>query len=122
MTPIWQWWVVGLIVACAAFQVARRYAPAVVQRAVRGQLARVARRWQWLALADRIEALADSGAACGTGCGSCGGCGSGSADKAVQDAGVAGKDGSTGVTRNSITPEALRRTIVRASPTLPQSL
>jgi hypothetical protein len=64
-----------LIVMCAAWTVARRYAPAPVRRAVRGWTVRAAKRLGWTAIAARMEAKAAPAASCGSGCGACGSCG-----------------------------------------------
>lgn len=70
-----QEWIVGLIVACAFFAVARRYMPKALRRAMRARLAPAARRFGWNSLAARLAA-AEQAASCSDGCGSCGGCGS----------------------------------------------
>ena len=100
---LWQQIGVTLIVGLAALYLLWRYAPAPLKRVLRTQLAAMARgvRWHWLAA--RIEAQSDTGSSCGTGCGPCQGCG-----PAKTPAG-----NEAGVTRNTITPEALKRTIVR---------
>jgi len=66
---------VGLIVACAAFAVIRRYAPKALTHAVRRLLARVFKAAGLSKAADYFgrEPQASD---CSSGCGSCGGCGS----------------------------------------------
>lgn len=100
---LWQQIGVTLIVGIAALYLLWRYAPAPLKRVLRTQLAAMARgvRWHWLA--HGIEAQSDAGASCGTGCGPCQGCGPAKTPAAAEP----------GISRNSITPEALKRTIVR---------
>lgn len=70
-----QEWIVGVIVAGAFFAVLKRYLPKAWRRALRGGLARIARRFGWERLAARL-AVAEQAASCDDGCSSCGGCGS----------------------------------------------
>lgn len=100
---LWQQTGVTLIVGIAALYLLWRYAPAPLKRVMRRQLAAMARgvRWHWLA--DRIETQSNAGSSCGTGCGPCQGCGPAETPAATEP----------GITRNGITAEALKRTIVR---------
>jgi hypothetical protein len=70
--------IVIVIVVCAAWAVARRYAPAVVRQAVRRAAIRAAGRLGWMRIATRLEAKGAAPASCGDGCGTCGGCNAGS--------------------------------------------
>lgn len=110
MSAQWQQLIVLVIVALACVSVARRYAPLAFRRAVRQLLARGARALYWQALAQKMETVADSGGSCATGCGPCKGCGSAGTTESVAVPVLAS---GPGVTRNSITPEALKRTIAR---------
>jgi hypothetical protein len=69
--------IVTLIVAFAAWAVARRYAPAVVRQAVRGSAMRAATHLGWTRIATRLETKSATAASCGDGCGTCGGCNAG---------------------------------------------
>ncbi len=91
--------IVGIIVAFAAFAVARRYAPAPVRQALNGWTARSARRIGLGRLAEKIEAKAGGSAGCGDGCGTCGGCGTANSASSAR--------------QFSISPEALKRTARR---------
>jgi hypothetical protein len=122
----WQELIVALIVAGAAGYVVQRYAPASVRRPLRAGMARLARALGLAALARRIEAAAEAGAACGSGCASCNSCGpreggpsqggprqGGPRQGGPQSGGVQpGKTG--GAVQGRITPDALKRTIRRA--------
>jgi hypothetical protein len=66
--------IVGLIVALAAFAVAKRYAPKGMKRAARAGTVRLAKALGWHWLADKLAQKAEAGASCGDGCGSCGNC------------------------------------------------
>lgn len=67
---------VGLIVACAAWAVAKRYLPPAVRRLVRKTMARAARSIGWKTMAAKIEAgKTTASSSCADGCGSCDGCG-----------------------------------------------
>ena len=90
--------IVALIVLCAAAAVLRRYAPRFVKRAARSWSARLAGQFGWHALAAKIAENADDGASCGNGCGNCGSCGT---------------DPANPVEQNTISAEALKRTIPR---------
>lgn len=70
-----QEWIVAIIVACAAWAVATRYAPNPLRQAMRGWAVRTARGIGWMRVASRFEAKIQPATACGNGCGSCGGCG-----------------------------------------------
>lgn len=67
--------IVAIIVACAAFAVLRRYAPKALKRVARVGTVRLIRSFGWNSMADKLAQHAESGAACGDGCGSCGNCG-----------------------------------------------
>lgn len=67
--------VVGLIVVCAFWAVAKRYLPKAVRRAIRSQSVRMAKRLGWHRIADQLSAAEEKGGSCSDGCGSCGGCG-----------------------------------------------
>lgn len=71
-----QEWIVGLIVVCAFWVVAKRYMPKAVQRALRAWMAQAAKRLGWNGIAARFAASGQAAASCSDGCGSCGGCGS----------------------------------------------
>lgn len=71
-----QAWIVALIVACAGWAVAKRYAPNSLRQAVRAWNARAARRLGWKRMAKRLETNQPAASSCGDGCRSCGGCGS----------------------------------------------
>lgn len=66
---------VGLIVACAAWAVIKRYAPKALTRAVRRQLARMFKA-MGLSRAAGYFGRDPQASDCSSGCGSCGGCGS----------------------------------------------
>ncbi len=100
---LWQQISVTLIVTLAALYLLWRYAPLPLRRMMRTQLMAMARavRWHWLV--KKIATQADAASSCGTGCGPCQGCGTAKTSTGPE----------TGVTRNRITPDALKRTIVR---------
>lgn len=72
---------VGVIVAWALVVVVQRYAPDVLQRAVRSRCAHLASRVGWSSVAHRLKGApslahgADGCASCSSGCNSGGGCG-----------------------------------------------
>lgn len=74
-----QEWIVGLIVVCAFWAVAKRYMPKAIRRALHVQVARTAKRFGWHGIAERFAATEKAVASCGDGCGTCGGCGSNNA-------------------------------------------
>ena len=91
--------IVALIVAYAAWVVAKRYAPKPLRQRVRAWTVKAATRLGWTRIAAKFDA-ADSGASsCADGCGTCGGCGSDDTTPAAK--------------QFTITPEALQRTILR---------
>jgi len=91
--------IVALIVAYAAWVVARRYAPKPVRQWIRAWTVRVATRLGWTRIAAMVD-VSDSGASsCADACGACGSCDSGGAKP--------------GVKQSAITPEALKQTIKR---------
>jgi hypothetical protein len=91
--------IVALIVAYAAWVVARRYAPKPVRQWVRAWKVRVATRLGWTRIAAKFD-VSDSGASsCADGCGTCGSCDSAGTKPAVK--------------QFAITPEALKQTIKR---------
>lgn len=65
--------IVALIVACAAFVVARRYLPASARNALRTWSAKAANKLGWPSMANKLTAAAAQD--CGSGCGSCKSCG-----------------------------------------------
>lgn len=64
--------IVAVIVACAAWVVVRRYAPAPLRRAARAGTAGLGRRLGWGWLERRFSA--ENAAPATSACGSCGGC------------------------------------------------
>jgi hypothetical protein len=91
---------VMLIVLCAAWAVARRYAPASIRQAVRTWTIRAATHLGWTRIATRLEAKSAKAMSCGDGCGTCGGCGTGSSPP-------------PGPTEFTIDPKQLKRTAPR---------
>lgn len=70
-----QEWIVGAIVVCAFWAVAKRYLPKAVRKGIRARSVRAARRLGLHGWASRLEAEKQAAAAsCADGCGSCGGC------------------------------------------------
>lgn len=67
--------IVGLVVICAFWAVAKRYLPKAVRRAIRSQSVRMAKRLGWHRIAERLSAAGEKDGLCSDGCGSCGGCG-----------------------------------------------
>jgi len=66
---------VALIVLLAVAAVARRYAPPAWRSAFKGFAAKGARKLDWHALAERLEAPPPAVSDCGTGgCSACSGC------------------------------------------------
>lgn len=97
-----QEWIVAVIVAYAAWVVARRYAPKPVRGFVRAWTARGARRLGWTRMAMKFEAEKTAASSCADGCGTCGGCGSADTKPAAK--------------QFTMTPEALKRTASRLQP------
>lgn len=91
--------IVALIVAYAAWVVARRYAPKSVRQWARAWAVRVATRLGWTRIAAKFDVSDSSASSCAEGCGTCGSCGSAGAKSAVK--------------QFVITPEALKKTIKR---------
>ncbi len=89
--------VVAVIVAYAAFVVARRYAPQPFKRRVRSMVAGFAGRLRWNGMARRLASEVQA-TSCSDGCNTCAGCGSATPASEKQF---------------MITPEALKRTILR---------
>lgn len=91
-----QEFIVGLIVAYAAWSLLVRYTPKAMRRRIRAQAVHALNRIGMKKLADRIANRDDSD--CSSGCASCGGCG-----PAPRAGGMTPK-------QSSITPNDLRRT------------
>lgn len=91
--------IVALIVFCAAIAVLKRYAPKKLKQATRVLTTQLATKLGWKTLATKIEAKAEDGAACGSGCGSCGSCGTEPAKQTES--------------KSVISAEALKKTIPR---------
>jgi hypothetical protein len=87
--------IVAVIVAYAVWVVAKRYAPKPVRLALANLATRAALWLGWNRLAAKFEPKPQVSSACG----SCGGCGSASSKTSGQ--------------RFTMTPEALKRTIIR---------
>jgi hypothetical protein len=89
--------IVAIIVAYAAFVVVRRYAPKSAKLRMRGLMVRSAGKLGWGGMAQRLaDEVQDT--SCSDGCNTCGGCGSATPTSEKQF---------------TITPEALKRTILR---------
>jgi hypothetical protein len=72
-----QEWIVAIIVAYAAWVVAKRYMPKAVKQTVRMQIARTAKKLGWGRVASKFEPDTQTvSSSCADGCGTCGGCGS----------------------------------------------
>lgn len=91
--------IVGVIVVCAVWAVARRYAPKAVKRSLRTRMAAAFRQRGWHRAAQRLEQEAKPASGCGDGCSSCGSCESG--------------PGISSQVEFAITPETLRRSARR---------
>jgi hypothetical protein len=95
--------IVALIVAYAAWAVAKRYAPKLLRAWVRSTAATAAKRVGLVRFADKLQAASPASASsCGDGCGTCGGCSPADSTKSNPKAG-----------RHSMSVEQLRRTIPR---------
>jgi hypothetical protein len=88
-----QKWIVGAIVAFAAFNVLWRYAPSAARRKFRTLAAQALRQLGWTRMADRLAQEPSSDA-----CGGCSGCST---------------DQPSGQIKFSISVDALRRTMRR---------
>ncbi len=66
--------IVTIIVVYAFWVIAKRYAPQSVQQFFRSGMARIAKRFGWIALASKFETKTQAAASCGDGCGTCGDC------------------------------------------------
>jgi hypothetical protein len=115
MHPLTQQLIVGVIVAAAAFVVARRYLPQALQNWLRVTVAGAARKLHLDALVHKLEAAtaaataAKSGSACGGGCAGCSaGTASGTNPATAPHCGNRNNNSSNG---NTITLAALRKAI-----------
>ena len=91
--------IVTLIVACAAFTIARRYLPKAARHHARRWFARAAEKAGMPEMARKFQKEPQALASCDDGCNTCGACDSTGTPSAAA--------------RFTITPEALKRTIAR---------
>ncbi len=73
--------IVAIIVAVAAWAVLRRYTPQPLRRACRAGAARIARKFGWRSVEEKLAARASADASCADSCGTCGGCEPGAAPR-----------------------------------------
>ncbi len=94
--------IVGVIVASAAFFVGKRYLPNQLQHWVRSAIAGLAHKLHFEALAQKLDATPapKAAAGCDVGCSACNNC-------------VSAESPLPANTKNTITPDALKRTIRR---------
>jgi hypothetical protein len=97
--------IVYLIVAYAAWVVAKRYAPLWLRRGCSSWLHAKFTALGWNRIAERFVPNATAAASCGDGCGSCNNC-------AANDAGAPIAT-TAAIKEFSVTPDALRQTIRR---------